>query len=393
MGLEDFYGIPGNDKGGALLIVLAIMLMLIIAALMAVDTAQTDIDLSFNQLHYDQAFYVADAGLKQAHYQLMQYNQWETGFVNVVFDEGEYSVAVIHSDVDSLIIDTVTLRATGVVDGAVANLEAIVVPELWFPFQFAVFGDDSLIMTNSCCTDSYNSDSGSFAGTVDSVEGDIASNGLVELTNTALVGGDASTSDTGGLSLCATCVVEEDTASGVEPYTLDPIPDSQFTYAHDFNSAPGGMSGSFTYDPVTHDLTMGTMDVVQLDGGVYYFNDINFEANSQLHVTPGHKVMIYMTGNLLLQSNTSVNPNGLPSDLMIFSSGSFTTMGTSIDVTASFYGPDADVFIGNSCDFFGSVIADAVIIDNSVCAHYDRALSAYAAGVTGKMILLAWKEL
>jgi len=369
------------------------MLMLTIAALIAVDTAQTDIELSFNQLHSDQAFYVADAGIKQSLYQLLQDNTWQTGYVNVTFDEGAYSVAVVHSNVDSLIIDTVMLRATGVVNGSVANLEALVVPELWFPFQFAVFGDDSLIMTNSCCTDSYNSDSGSFAATADSVEGDIASNGLVDLTNTALVGGDASTADTGGLNLCATCIVAEDTASGIEPYMLDPIPDSQFTYAHDLNSAPGGMSGSFSYDPVTHDLTMSTMDAVQLDGGIYYFNDIILDANSKLNITPGHKVLIYMTGNLQLQSNTSVNSSGLPSDLLIFSSGSFTTMGTSIDVTASFYGPDADVFIGNSCDFYGSVVADAVVIDNAVCAHYDRALSSYAAGVTGKMLLIAWKEI
>ncbi|UCE23563.1 MAG: hypothetical protein JSU74_09695 [Candidatus Zixiibacteriota bacterium] len=381
-----------GNRGGALIIVLGVLMMLIIAALSAVDTAQQDIELTFNQLHADQAFYVAEAGLQQAICKLGQHNLWDTGYVNVPFEQGVYSVAVIHSDIDSALIDSVKIRSAGTVQQAHANLEALVVPRLSFPFGFAMFGDDSLMMTNSTCTDSYNSDSGTYLGTVLNEEGDIASNGIIELTNAATVGGDVSSADTGGVSVCATCTAA-DTASGVEPFYLEPIPDSEFVYAHDYNSAPGGISGGFTYDGITHDLTLATNQIIQLSGGTYYFNDMNLASNSIISIVPGDKVKIYMTGDLILQNNTSVNSTGVASDLLIFSSGSIHTVGMSIDIQAAFYGPDADVVINNGCEYYGSIIAGSVSIDNAACVHYDRALGTYPVSTTGEMIMIAWKEL
>ena len=367
-------------------------MMLIIAALTAVDTAQQDMELTFHRLHADQAFYVAEAGLQQAISKLGQSNLWDTGYVNVPFEQGTYSVAVIHSNIDSAIIDSVKIRSAGTVQQAHANLEALVVPRLRHPFVFAMFGDDSLMMTNSTCTDSYNSDSGTYVGTVLNEEGDVASNGIIELTNAATVGGDVSSADTGGVTVCATCTAA-DTASGVEPFYLEPIPDSEFVYAHDYNTAPGGISGSFSYDGITHDLTLNTMESIQLSGGTYYFNDMNLAANSVISIVPGDKVIIYMTGDLVLQNNTSVNATGVASDLVIFSSGSIHTVGMSIDIKAAFYGPEADVVINNGCEYYGSIIAGSVSVDNAACVHYDRALSDYAISTTGEMILIAWKEL
>jgi hypothetical protein len=287
----------------------------------------------------------------------------------------------------------VTLRSTASVDKSLANLEALVVPKLWTPFQFAMFGADSLKMINNTTTDSYNSDSGSYAATVSNTDGDIGSNGPIDLVHSAVVGGDAATADTGGMTVCPMCSVVGDTATGIAPYTIDPIPPEDFTDAHDNNTAPGGLSGSYTYDGVTHDLTLGTNDIVTFSEGVYFFNDINFGSNSQLQVVPGDEVIIYTTGDMVLQSNTSLNLGGVPSDLIIYSSGSFLTMGMSIDVTAAFYGPDADITIGMNCDFYGAAIGKSVYVDNSATIHYDRALSDYAAGVTGEMIMLAWREI
>ncbi len=381
-----------SNRGGALVITLGLMLLLTIVAIMAVKTSHSELELSFNQVHANQAFYVAEAGLKRALVTLIHDNTWETGYANEWFELGVFSVAVIHTDVDSLIIDTITLRSTGVVEGAVANLEALVVPKLWRPFQFAMFGDDSLGMTNNCCTDSFQSDSGTYAATVLLEDGDVASNGNVDLTNSAWVGGDASSALESGVSVCATCSVSGDVQDEVAPYILDPIPDSAFVAAHDYNLAPSGFSGSYTYDATTHDLSLGIMESVQLSGGIYFFNDVDLSTNSQVTIAPGEKVIIYMTGDLILANNTSVNASGVASDLLIMSRGSIFTLGMSINITASFYGPDADVFIGNGCNFYGSVVGNSIIMDNAACVHYDRALSDYAVGVTGEMVMLAWKE-
>ena len=99
-----------------------------------------------------------------------------------------------------------------------------------------------------------------------------------------------------------------------------------------------------------------------------------------------------MTGDLALQNNTSINFNGVPSDLIIFSKGSILTMGMSIDIHACFYGPETDIEIGNACNFYGSIVGKSVWMENSAFMHYDRALSDYPLGVTGEMVMLAWRE-
>lgn len=393
MARRELYHALNGEAGGALLISLGIMILLMTAALIAVDTAQTDVDLSFNQLHSDQAFYVAEAGLQRAVNQLNNNNCWDTGYAAVDFEEGIYSVAVIHSNIDTLTRDTVVIRSAGTVSEANANLEGLVVPRLWQPFQFAMFGDTSLGMQNNTCTDSYNSDSGTYISTIEATGGDVASNGEIDLINTAIVGGDASSAEVGGIDICPTCTVRGDLTDGVAPYVLDPIPDSEFVWAHDNNSAPGGLSGGYSYDGLTHQLILNANDVVMLTSGVYYFSELNLGVNSQLMIAPGAEVKMYLEGDVTLQNNTSVNPDQPPSSLLIYSRGSILTMGMNIDIHAAFYAPDADVSLTNACEFYGSIVAASVLVDNSVCVHYDRALSDFAAGVTGEMVLIAWRQL
>ncbi|MEW6412877.1 MAG: hypothetical protein AB1483_10450 [Candidatus Zixiibacteriota bacterium] len=382
-----------NNKGGALLITIFLMAMLAIAALTAVDTAQTDIELSFNQLHADQAFYVAEAGLKRALVELISYNSWDDGYAGVSFESGAYSVAVAHSDIDSLIIDTVILRSTATVQDAHANLEAVVVPRLWYPFQYAVFGKDSIDMINSINTDSYNSDSGTYAGTVANTDGDIASNGTIDLVNTATIGGDASSAVAGGVDVCATCTVFGDVESGIDPYDLPIVPDSEYVWAHDNNSAPGGLSGSFSYDGATHELTLANNAVATLSGGTYYFSDINLGSTSDFMVASGEVVRIYMSGDLVVSSSALVNPTEPPASLQIFSKGDLVAIGMSIEITAAFYGPGTDVIINNASNFYGSIIAKSVWMEDAAQVHYDRALMEKPMGTTGEMIMIAWKEI
>ena len=83
-----------NEHGSALLITIAVMLMLTIAAMIAVNTANTDIDLSFNQLHHDQAFYIAEAGIKRSHEMLNDNQDWRAGFTDEAFESGSYTTVL-----------------------------------------------------------------------------------------------------------------------------------------------------------------------------------------------------------------------------------------------------------------------------------------------------------
>ncbi len=126
-----------GNHGGALLITMGLMFMLMIAAILAVQTAQTDIDLSFNQLNGDLAFYVAEAGLKKAFVDLNLDNALDTVYTNISFESGFYSTIIIHGDTVNPMYDTVTIKSAGSVQDAHANLTALAVPELIYPFQFA----------------------------------------------------------------------------------------------------------------------------------------------------------------------------------------------------------------------------------------------------------------
>jgi len=372
---------------------MAVMLMLTIAAMMAVKTAQTDIDLTFNQLHSDKAFYVAEAGLVQAFATLNNDNDWNTGYANVIFDDGIYSVAVVDSFYDVDMFDTIILRSTGLFDEAAANIEAICVPEYRRPFQFAMFGLDSIVMGNGTCTDSYDSDLGDYPSTQALTDGDVASNGTMDFTANAEIGGDASSAVDGGITIDATCDIYGDTATNIEPFELDPIADSEYVWAQSVSLAPAGFNGDYSYDAATYALSLSTNDTLILDSGVYFFSDIELSSNSHIEVAPGAQVTIYMTGNLTLANNATINTAGVPADCIIFSKGTIVTIGMSTQICAAFFSEDSDVFINNDCQFYGSIIAKSVKIVNSACVHYDVALREYQHGKTGVIEMIAWKQL
>ncbi|MCH9025132.1 MAG: hypothetical protein IH931_07340, partial [candidate division Zixibacteria bacterium] len=58
MGQSRLTRLTANQKGSAILIVLALIAMLTGVGIMSVDRATTDIDLAYNQLQEDRAFYV-----------------------------------------------------------------------------------------------------------------------------------------------------------------------------------------------------------------------------------------------------------------------------------------------------------------------------------------------
>lgn len=382
-----------SNLGGALIITLGIMLMLTIAALMAVHRAETDIDLSFNQLHYDQAFYVAEAGLRQAFDDLNVDNTTSTGYTDVTFEEGTYWVIIEHLDTGDPggVADTVEIRSTAQVQQACANVRAVIVPELLNPWDFAVYGDEFISMTNNVSTGSYDSDLGDFATTYQPLDGDVASNGTVLLDNSAMVGGEASSALSPGVTVCPTCTVSEGTNDGVDSASIEPIPQEDIDDALLNNINATGISGVYDYDgPPDYRLTLGNSMIARLAAGVYYFEDIFMEENSILYVDSN--VTIYIMDTLSLDNNTSLNPDQDAADLKILSTGTVETVGNDVDIHASFYGPDADLYLANSCEWFGSIIANSVTLDNTASIYYDLALAQEPLWTTGRMLMIAWEE-
>ncbi len=382
-----------SERGSALLIVMALLVMLTMAAIVAVDTAHNNIELSFNQLHSNQAFYVAEVGLTRAFVELNHDNNWSAEYLNVPFEGGAFSVAVVDSSVDSDLSDTVLLRSAGTVYECHTNIEAMVLPDYRRPFEYGLFGDDSLTMDNNTCTDSYHSDSGSYDATRRDLEGDIGSNGYMTMTNSSLVGGDASSAIEDGIALENIADVLGDTTTGIARNELDVVSDAQYQWAEINSDAPNGFGGfGYTYNHGDKSLSIGQNSQVVLSGGTYYFSDISVESSSTLEIAAGSNVTIYMSGNLKLSQHSAVNSGGKPSSLQIYSQGDDLTIGENTEFRGAFYGPQADITIDNNTDIYGSVVGRSIKLRNHSCFHYDRSLRDLVTGRTGMMKMIAWKE-
>lgn len=375
------------------MITLAIMAMLSVIAIMALDRSTTDVDLSYNQLHADQAFYTAEAGIERAIAVLNEDRTWDSGFANQPLGRGFYSVTVTDLDDIPALMDTVILHATGSVDGSNARIEAWLVPEKYHPFEYALFGDTIVTMSNSSCTDSYNSDSGSYGSTLGHELADVGSNDSLILDNIASIGGDAVSAIEGGVVIDNMAVVRGDTITGIEPVPVDIVDSSEFDWARENSIADTGITGGFTYDPETFVFNVGAKETAVLTSGVYYFSDILVEQNGVIEVQPGANVIIYMTGDFVLRNTSAVNTDGTPSQFIIFSTGDLLSLGQNTVLTAAFYGPNAEFIIDNYTDFYGSVVAETIDFRNNTCFHYDRALSAIEKGETGRYVVVAWREL
>jgi hypothetical protein len=382
-----------NTNGSAILIVLALMLMVASVAIVTLNNATTDMELSYNQLHEDQAFYVAEAGAKQALFALNEDDDWRGGYSGVTFGEGFYSVALRDSLDDTLLFDTVLILSTGEVQGSRTTIELTTIPEYLHPFEYAMFADAGIALDQTTCTDSYDSDSGSYALTQLDSAGNIGSNGTVTSSKDVSFGGDIQVATPGGITLGSGNIVSGDTTSTADSVNLDLIPQSEFDWARDNSIASTGMTGTnATYNNGNRSLTLGSYGEVVLTSGVYYFSDVTLGQDSKISLAPGAQVTIYMTGDLHLMQNSTVNDAGQPSNLIIYSSGANLQFDQGNTFYGAFYGPDAHIQYDQTTQVYGSLVGNSIKLDKGACFHYDRSLANVKKGTTGTMYKIAWGE-
>ena len=382
-----------SEKGVALIITLALMAMLFGVAVMSVDKSSTDVDMSFNQVYEERAFYIAEAGAKRAFYQLNDSSTWRGGYSDIDYGDGLYTVALIDSTSDSTLFDTVIIRATGEIQGAKAIIDIETIPDYIHPFQYAMFADAGINLDRNTCTDSFNSDSGSYADTYLDSLGSIGSNGTVSSSKDVNFGGDIQVATAGGITLGSNNTVNGDTTSVMDSVTLEAIPDSEFLWARSVSPAPLGLSGSgYTYNNGTKSLTLGSYSNLVLDDGVYFFSDIDLGQGSTITLAAGADVQIYVTGDIHLGQQSTVNDAGNPADLMVYSQGSSLQFDQGNTFYGAFYGPNAHIQYDQTTEVYGALVGNSIKLDKGACFHYDRNLAKITKGTTGEMLFSSWGE-
>lgn len=383
-----------NNHGGALLISLSLLAMLTILGMLAVQTSNTDIELSGYQVESDKSFYIADAGAKRAILEVESDWTWRSGFAKEALANGIYTVAVDDSLSDSTLADTVLLTSTGTFKDGVSNIEVIMAPIMYYPFAKAMFGDSSITFARETCTDSYNSDSGSYAATLIDSLADIGSNGTVTSDKTVTFGGGIAVATDGGITLGGFNTVNGDTTSTADSVDIDVVPSTEYDWAKSNSKAMTGISGSnFAYDNGTKDLVLGSTGDVVLQSGVYYFNNITLGQDSRISLAAGANVTIYVTGTVHFAQNSVFNENGKPSDAVFYSTGPTLQFDQGNLFYGAFYGPNANIQYDQTTQVYGSLIGSTIQLDKNACFHYDRDLGKIRRKIVDRYEAFAWREL
>ena len=141
-------------------------------------------------------------------------------------------------------------------------------------------------------------------------------------------------------------------------------------------SSNSGITGTYTYNASTGDLSLSGINIATLANGNYCFHNVTLTHSGQLKVNG--PVVINLTGTLTTSGATSLpNTTLIPSNLQILSSYSGSNgvnLGNSSSLQLVVYAPQTGVSITGSAPLFGTVAGKTVTVSNSGMIHYDTKL-------------------
>ncbi|MGH8015207.1 MAG: pilus assembly PilX N-terminal domain-containing protein [Candidatus Zixiibacteriota bacterium] len=384
--------ILNSEKGSALIIALSLIAMLSGIAIMSLDRANTDLEMSYNQLHEEQAFYVAEAGMERAVAQLGVDPDWRTGYLSQPLGEGYYTVAVIDSVANPALADTIVLRATADVGGTCSNIECFLLPDDNKPYRRAAFGEKRLQLSGSNNIDSYNSDSGTYSATVAALFADIGSNELIVISSNADIGGNVTSATPGTISITGSPNIAGDTSSLGTMQPMNLVNDDDYTWAEDNNSRFTGMSGDYSFSPGPLDLFIDDANIATLQPGTYYFTSVYVDQDARIDIGSGGAVRIFIDGNIKVQNRGKINDAGKPTKVNVFSKGSSIDFDSDSEFRGTLYIPNSDFLHDSDARLYGAIIARRIEMTNNAVIHFDRALLDLAAGTSGSGYeIIAWR--
>jgi hypothetical protein len=143
-------------------------------------------------------------------------------------------------------------------------------------------------------------------------------------------------------------------------------------------SSNSGISGTYSYNANTGDLTLSGINVATLANGAYCFHNLTLTGIAQLKVNG--PVVIKLTGALNIGAASNFfNTTGIPGNLRILSSysgASGVTINNGANNYMMVYAPQTEVNISGVARLFGSVVGKTITVVNSGAIHYDTELSA-----------------
>ena len=251
----------------------------------------------------------------------------------------------------------------------------------------------------------------SYGSTV-TINGNLGSNGDIDLSNQATVCGNATpgpgdqvtTANQG--HVCA----GYSTQPATQPFTLDPVDqgsaptqNSNARITSAIAGTGGGDScttcGKVGWDPNTRMLSLTNNATLTLGGNTYSLCRLALKNSAQLKVAVNATVRIYIDspehcggtagmGSVLLENSSGIlNLNSDPTTLQLYMVGS-PSIATTLDLSNSFsstmlmsiYAPYSTVDLANSVNITGAIAAMSVPIQNSSSVTYDSRVGSITGG-------------
>jgi hypothetical protein len=312
-----------NQKGSAILLALALIVMFSGIGLMILNRATTDTDLSFNQVHYDQAFWLADAGAERAIAKLSDSVGWRAGFAKSALGDGFYTVSVADSTQDTSLDDRVRVISLGERGDAAGGVEVIMGPAGHHPlFDHAIYAGNYWEHANKPDSVAYT-DTMKFGGTgssADIINGDVFFNGNVKTTGNAVINGSA---DAGG---DYTGNAPTAGSSNNQEYLAPPdLQAMNYETTANFkvnSSSPWDASGRIaTTDPRSIFVKNFRTDLKPpgVTGSTYTFSNTNYFFGDPWEGAGLEKVSVSAAGNdktYFIDGNLWIEPNGTTSQII-----------------------------------------------------------------------------
>ena len=275
------------------------------------------------------------------------------------------------------------------------NLDVIIKLTPESVFQYALFGDQKIVVSGSADTDSYDSRlpggySSQTAGGNGGAGTNATSSGGVTVSGSVGINGQVVVGPTGNPNSVVTI-----TGGGGITITGNPKIVAQ-------SQALPLASVKVPEELTCNDYTVSDDTTITLssDQGTYCFRNLTVSGGGTL--TADGPVTVYLTGELRASGNTLIGVVNNPRTMLfLVAAAAGTTLGTtgggSITGNSTFYGalygPGAEFDVTGSAEIFGSVIAKRVDLSGSAKIHYDEALTTLPVGSTYQTSIVLWREI
>ena len=398
-----------NKKAIALLLALSLLVILIGLSAALLTRSISEGGSSRSSTRRSQAFWLAEAGLQRALWELNHgdgnWSGWAALPISLSFTltgVGEYSVVITNADGNSpTITSTGFIPSASATDHVERSITLTVNKNTKNPFSYAGFGKSSVVAAGNSLFDSYDSSLGAYGGTNIGTNANIGTNGssagAIDINDNTVVNGGASTGPGGTVTIDPTATINgtvSDNCSEILPRIRIPADASTAPSGGDYTvSSPQSLSaGTYQFSSIS----VSGKGVLTTTGPVtlYVTGDLSVAGTGSIVVND--QTTIYVDGKIYLAGNGITNTTQTPSNLLMFSTSTNTLDGVYIAGNAAFYGavyaPNASVEIAGNGQAFGAFVADALYVPGNGQIHYDEALTVISVESLATYSSAQWQD-